>query len=180
MKNHVNASGCLNELYTPVRLTSRCVWGGGVWARTARPPGRRWCGPAPAAAGQRCSCAWRWTRSWPWGRPCSAAPPYAGRPASAAPAAYVRLGLKLQATARRKQATWTSKIQSTSQSGQHSKSGQEEVVLQARRWGAAHLFSRSGMVRFLLMKHIFRLMTFLSLEVEEPLCLGEPESSLPL
>lgn len=43
-----------------------------------------------------------------------------------------------------------------------------------------HLFSRSGMVRFLLMKHIFRLMTFLSLEKEELLCLGEPESSLPL
>ncbi|TNN29202.1 hypothetical protein EYF80_060651 [Liparis tanakae] len=41
--------------------------------------------------------------------------------------------------------------------------------------------SRSGMVRFLLMKHIFRLMTFLSLEEgEEPQCLGEPESSLPL
>lgn len=44
----------------------------------------------------------------------------------------------------------------------------------------AYLFSRSGMVRFLLMKHIFRLMTFLSLEGEELLCLGEPESSLPL
>ncbi|KAJ3596664.1 hypothetical protein NHX12_003068 [Muraenolepis orangiensis] len=36
---------------------------------------------------------------------------------------------------------------------------------------------RSGMVRFLLMKHIFRPITFRSLE---PLCLGEPESSLPL
>lgn len=43
-----------------------------------------------------------------------------------------------------------------------------------------YLFSRSGMVRFLLMKHIFRLMTFLSLGDEEPPCLGEPESSLPL
>lgn len=55
-----------------------------------------------------------------------------------------------------------------------------EVVPQPRRRGAAHLFSKSGMVRFLLMKHIFRLMTFLSLEVAEPPCLGEPESSLPL
>lgn len=114
-KNCVKASGCLSELYIPVRLTSRCVWGGGVWARTARPPGRRWCEPGPAAAGQRCWCAWRWTRSWPWGRPCSAAPPYAGRPASGAPAAYVRLGLKLQGTARIQQATWTSKIKSISQ-----------------------------------------------------------------
>lgn len=43
-----------------------------------------------------------------------------------------------------------------------------------------YLFSRSGMVRFLLMKHIFRLMTFLSLGDGEPPCLGEPESSLPL
>lgn len=44
----------------------------------------------------------------------------------------------------------------------------------------AYLLSRSGMVRFLLMKHIFRLMTFLSLEEGELLCLGDPESSLPL
>lgn len=43
----------------------------------------------------------------------------------------------------------------------------------------AYLFSRSGMVRFLLMKHIFRLMTFRSLG-EAPQCLGDPESSLPL
>ena len=42
------------------------------------------------------------------------------------------------------------------------------------------LFSRSGMVRFLLMKHILRPITFLSRGPEELLCLGEPESSLPL
>lgn len=55
-----------------------------------------------------------------------------------------------------------------------------QLVTRAQRRGAAYLFSRSGMVRFLLIKHIFRLMTFLSLEEAGPLCLGEPESSLPL
>lgn len=41
-----------------------------------------------------------------------------------------------------------------------------------------HLFSRSGMLRFLAAKHILRGMTFLSLVLFW--CFGEPESSLPL
>lgn len=44
--------------------------------------------------------------------------------------------------------------------------------------GTAHLFSRSGMLRFLAAKHILRGMTFLSLVLFW--CFGEPESSLPL
>lgn len=54
-------------------------------------------------------------------------------------------------------------------------------LLRASCAAPTYLFSRSGMERFRLMKHIFRLMTFRSLDVEEELlCLGEPESSLPL
>lgn len=45
-------------------------------------------------------------------------------------------------------------------------------------FGTAHLFSRSGMLRFLAAKHILRGMTFLSLVLFW--CFGEPESSLPL
>lgn len=44
--------------------------------------------------------------------------------------------------------------------------------------GTAHLFSRSGMLRFLAAKHILSGMTFLSLVLFW--CFGEPESSLPL
>lgn len=44
--------------------------------------------------------------------------------------------------------------------------------------GTAHLFSRSGMLKFLAAKHILSGMTFLSLVLFW--CFGEPESSLPL
>lgn len=56
------------------------------------------------------------------------------------------------------------------------------LVCKAVTWmfclGAAHLFSRSGMLRFLAAKHILRGMTFLSFVLFW--CFGEPESSLPL
>lgn len=44
--------------------------------------------------------------------------------------------------------------------------------------GTAHLFSRSGILKFRAAKHILRGMTFLSLVLFW--CFGEPESSLPL
>lgn len=43
--------------------------------------------------------------------------------------------------------------------------------------GGPHRFSRSGMLRFLVAKHIFRGITLRS---RGPWCWGEPESSLPL